>query len=467
MKLGTLAVLARFVSPEQFGLVAAAQVVVGLADLVADLGLGPSLIQKKSLDDDQISTATTVNVSLGLGLSCLGILFAQELASFSGSELAAPFVQVLSLSFLARALGVTARAQVLRALRFKAATLVEFAAFFVGQVCVAVSLAVAGWGAWSIALGLLAQASVSTGLFLAASPRALRFGLSRSALADLAGNGAGITLAKVANYAALKGDYLIIGRALGMDALGYYNRAYKLLEMPAKLFSKMSNKVVFPSMARVQGQSERLGNAYLRGVSTLATGGLLTSVSFFVLAPELIGVFFGPAWGEAVEPFRWLGLSSYFRLGYKMGGLVCRSTGKIRGYVVSQFFYAAVLLVGTLGFVDSGVVAVARWVGASLVLHFIVLNGLALHILRISPSRFFGAHAAGVVVAVLAGGPLFVATLGLRAAGGSPFVVLSGAAATCATALVLLAIFPPRILVSDVKWWRARVSAVLRRRSGE
>ena len=99
--------------------------------------------------------------------------------------------------------------------------------------------------------------------------------------------GVGFTVARVANFLANQGDNIVVGRMLGPQALGIYTRAYQLMAVPTTLFGDVLDRVLFPTMAKVQGDAPRLAAAYLQAVASIALVMLPLGVVMTVLAPEL------------------------------------------------------------------------------------------------------------------------------------------------------------------------------------
>ena len=111
------------------------------------------------------------------------------------------------------------------------------------------------------------------------------FSLNKQALRHLLTYGAGFSLARIANCVALRGDQLVVGRWLGADALGIYSRAYCFVGLPANLFGTVVDRVIFPAMAMVQKDRQKLAEAYSRAVGLVAMTTIPLSAVLFALAP--------------------------------------------------------------------------------------------------------------------------------------------------------------------------------------
>ena len=148
--------------------------------------------------------------------------------------------------------------------------MIEVFSFAIGYGAVGVVLAYLGFGVYALVIAQLAQTALKTLLLVAAQSHPKRPQLERRALADLLYFGGGFTAARIGNYIAGQVDNLIVGRWLGAEALGIYNRAYQLMTAPANFFGQVLDRVLFPAMVKIQDRSERLGMAYRRGVALIA-----------------------------------------------------------------------------------------------------------------------------------------------------------------------------------------------------
>jgi lipopolysaccharide/colanic/teichoic acid biosynthesis glycosyltransferase len=251
--------LARLLPPDDFGVVALAMVVVGFAGLVGDLGLGPAVIQSRTLTPLHLRTSFTASLLLGAGLT----LVLLAVAPFSSTLLRNPelpgVLRLLSAAFLCGALGVTARALLQRTLDFRRLFVVDLASYAVGYAGVATGMALLGYGVWSLAWGALVQSLAGSLLALWMARHPLRPRLAWAELRELFSFGAGVSLNNVINYVARNGDNLIVGRWLGATALGLYGRAYNLMTLPLTYLSAVGYSVMFPRHGRHAGRPGTAG----------------------------------------------------------------------------------------------------------------------------------------------------------------------------------------------------------------
>jgi hypothetical protein len=234
----------------------------------------------------------------------IGAPLAERLLGVTG---VAPVLRVLAWTFPIQGIGTVARSLVSRDLGFKWLANVDVTAYAVGYGVVGIGGAVLGYGVWSLVAAHMVESVVRSGLLLVRHPPTRRLGMERAALQDLLYFGSGFTLAALANYVAVQGDQALTGRYLGAASLGFYGRAHALMAAPAYAFGTVLDQVLFPAMAKVQHDPERLAAVYRRGVALIALLVLPASAVLILVAPELVRVVLGPRWAPVVAPFQVLG----------------------------------------------------------------------------------------------------------------------------------------------------------------
>lgn len=425
VQVAVLVVLARLVSPSDFGIAAAALVVVRLSLIVADSGVGPALVQRTDLRPDHIRVAFTVTTLLGLATWGLISLGAPAVAALFGMPGLVPVLRVIGAVFFLRS--VTVGDHLLqRELRFRRLTAVELTSLVLGYGVISVVLAVTGAGVWAIVWGHLAQAGLRTALLWYARPHVFRPSLARRPLGELVRFGAGLTVAQLAAVVATQGDNFIVGRWLGPYALGLYGRAYQLMVVPALLFGNVINHVLFPAMAAVDGDRDRLRTAYTMAVAVLTVLTLPLSAVLLVTAPEVIVVVLGDEWLPMLGAFNVLAVCIFFRTSHKVSDCLTLATGAVYRRASRQWAYAAMVVVGSLVGQRWGLPGVATGLGVALVLNYVLMAHLSLRIIGLSWRPFIGAHNAGVFLSVLVLAAAWPAATALRASAVPAALVVVG-----------------------------------------
>lgn len=308
------AILARLLTPSDFGLVALALVFVTYAEVVADLGVAQALIYlqpRRSYADAAIVLSALWSVTLLV----VAVVSAPAVAAFFDRPDVTPIFRVLSLSLLLNGIGQVPDALLRRDLKFRtqiAGNLARAGA----QGVASVAFAVAGLGPWAIVFGQLVGEAAWAGTLWALvdyRPRRGFHRLDRAAVKDLVGYGApaagnALVLSLVFNI-----DYLIVGRRLGARALGYYTLAFRVPQMLIIQVFYVLSTVTFPLFARVRDSGERLRSGYLLAVKLQSVFGVIAGVALAVTAGDLVPLVFGERWTPSVVPLRALALYATFR----------------------------------------------------------------------------------------------------------------------------------------------------------
>jgi PST family polysaccharide transporter len=274
-------------------------------------------------------------------------------------------------------------------------------------------------------------------------------------------------LAQIGRVFSQQGDNMVVGRWLGPSALGIYGRAYTLMVMPAQVFGRIVNRVLFPVMAQVQDDPERLSRAYERALAVVALVALPISAFLLVVAPEFIPVLLGPAWTGVIVPFRLFTFSLLFRMSSMISDTLTNATGVVYARALRQAFYAVMVVAGALIGQRWGVGGVAVAVSLAMGVNYLIMAQLARSVTRLSWGRFVRAQSPGAFFAVLVGGATLIVVEAARMAklGNLPVLALAGLSAAAVAALALR-LRPEVFLGSHGSWAFDRGSDFVRKGMG-
>ena len=466
LQLAILAVLARLLAPADFGVVSAALVVIGFSGIFSQLGLGPALVQRRELEDRHTDSAFVASIAFGLVLGGMVWIAAPYAAAFFRIAEVKPVLRALAVVFPLQGVNVVAESLAKRELRFRWLANVDVIAYGLGYGLVGIALAAYGLGVWALVWGEIAKTVLRDVLLLAdRRPRVSRLP-DRSALRELLYFGGGFTLGRIANYLALQGDALVVGRMLGPAALGLYGRAHQLMTAPAIGLGGMLDNVLFPAMARVQGEPDRLAAAYRRGVGLLAVTMLPFSLTTILLAPEIVRVLLGPNWTAVVVPFQILAVGMTFRTSYKMSDSLARATGAVYRRAWRQIVYASLVIGGAFVGQRWGLSGVAAGIVTALAVNFTLMANLSLSLVPLTWSDFGRAHLPAVALTTVIAPVVWLSTEVARQAGLSPIIVLICGSVPAAIAMGVAVKLAPRAFLGDEALWAATTlrSSLTRRR---
>ena len=459
LRIVVVAILARLLTPADFGVVGAALIVVGFADLFSRLGVGPSLVQFPELREAHVQTGFTVAVLLGFVMTGATLGTAPLAARFLDLPNLVPVLGVMAWIFPIKALSTVSDSLIQRELSFKRLAGVDVVTYSLGYGGVGIAMALLGFGVWSLAWALLAQAALQAAILLRLQPHTVRPGIEGVALRELMRSGSGFTTATVFNYIATRGDNIVVGRWLGAGALGLYDRAYALMNSSNGVLGTVLNRVLFPSFARVQHDPQQLADAYLRCSSLLALVALPTTLYCVALAPEIVGVALGDQWDAAVPAFQLLSAGVFFRLAYKMCTTVAKGCGELYHNAVIQLVYASIIVGGAVLTVRFGVAGVAASTLLGLFVNYVLLSRLCNRLTGVPWRAVLRGYAPAAVLSAVVGGVCGLGAQIGRADGLGPGVTLGAA-----TGMMLLCVgglvfrLPHRMLGRDAYWLLRKVA---------
>ncbi|MBU1122670.1 MAG: MOP flippase family protein [Candidatus Omnitrophica bacterium] len=288
-------VLARLLSPGDFGLVAVAMVFINFALIFGELGLSSALVQKQNTFDTHFSSAFWLNIICSIVLTLVFIGLAPLIAAFYHNSALKPVLMVMSLNFVLVSFTAIQQTILQKEMDFKALAIRDIVAVIVSGV-VGIVLAYRGYGVWSLVYQLLMFTFVDGILLWFFSKWRPKFIFSIEAIKDIFHFSANVTGFNIINYFARNVAQLLIGKFLGFNALGYYALAYKIVLYPLQNISGVINKVMFPVFSRIQNDLKEVRNAYLKMVKAISLVAFPLMVSLFVFAPEFVHVFIGKKW---------------------------------------------------------------------------------------------------------------------------------------------------------------------------
>jgi len=341
----TSMVLARLLSPSEFGTAAIAYFFLALGARLSQVGMNAALVRMKDLRPEHISTALVVNLVLGTAAWAVLTVLAPVLGASVRNEHVTDLIPVAAVTFLITSFGTVPGALLSRDLhRYRARVTSEWVATLTNSV-VAILSAWQGLGFWSIVYGHLASDLARTVARLHYASWRPSFRFSTSAFRDLFSFGAGIYARNLLEYTANNIDNLIIGRLLGMASLGYYDRAYGLTTRMVARINLAGPSTSFRIFALIHEDHGRFRAAFRRVVLAVSVVGYPMLTGLMVLAPEIIYVLFGSRWMPSVLPFQILCGAGMLRLLNTYTSTATQAKGLIWSEVRLQIVSTVILAV--------------------------------------------------------------------------------------------------------------------------
>lgn len=296
-----LAVLARLLSPEDFGLMAMVAVVIGFAAAYADMGISAAIIHRQDATREQLSSLYWLNLLAGVLVYLVVLALTPVIVALYDEPRLSKLIPWITLTFLINPLGTQFQLLLQKNLRFRRLALIEISAALVGA-SVAIVAALLGQGVFALIWGTLSSNMTSALLLLSVGLREWR-PQWYFRYADLTGYlsfGCYQMGERSINYLNSALDQLLVGSLLGAQALGYYKLAWSLAIQPIGRINPILTRVAFPLFARIQNEPERLQKGFLLVLRMLSTVNAPLLLGLAAVAPVLIPVVFGTQWMPAV-----------------------------------------------------------------------------------------------------------------------------------------------------------------------
>jgi PST family polysaccharide transporter len=403
-------VMARLLTPNDFGVAVAAGFFQGLASRMTGFGFNAALVRLRDLRNEHSASVFAVNVTVGTVIAGLFLVAGPAMGRFFDSVDAGRVLPVAGLGFLIGAFGTVPNAILARNMMFRQQTYVDWATTW-SYVLAVISLAWFGWGYWAIVLGQLFSGVVQVTTNMVLSPWKPSLAFSRAAMKDVFSFGMGMYAKRLLDYLGGQLDNVIVGRSLGLTSLGYYDKAFSMMGRVVNR-ATIGSGTSFRIYAIIQDDAPRFRRGYQLTMTSVALVGLPGFAVAAAAAPELIDVLFGAQWAASVVPFQILALAGAMRVLNAYNSSALQAFGQVWREAWRSLCYVVVLV---------GLVAVGSWwglVGASwgVVGATVISTALSWGLMCRSTPLGWRDVTAPLVPGLLAAAVTGGATLGLRVA---------------------------------------------------
>ena len=372
VRLFILMVTARFLTPEDFGVVAAFTMVFGFAYLVADMGILRTVIQRPLISERHIGSALGLSVGLCTLVSITLIFLGNSIADLLTIEEIGLPLKVSSLMFLLLGVSNICSALLQRGGKILFIGKVQAFGTITGNIFVTVPLLYFDIGYWAIIIGLWISELISILFILQKGWGNLRYKIYKKELVEISKYASAFFFNNTLGLLSQQLDIAIVSRFLGSATLGNYSRAMQLVEFPNQIYFLVVDRVVFPVMAAMKSEKDKLVFFFLQSLSLLSLALTLGSIILIVGAHQIVLIMMGSQWGVVGDLLQILascivfrGLASFMDSFLAAYDLVKILTGK-------QVFSLCILLILVWLGLDYGVVGVAYAIVVASIFRFLL-----------------------------------------------------------------------------------------------
>jgi len=362
-------VLARLLTPDDFGLIGMVTVVVNFLFIFKDIGLSQATIQKDVITPSQISTLFWINSLISLTLGLLLAASGPLVAKFYGRSELTLIMVVLAFTFVVEGLTIQHTALLRRHLRFTAVAIADILSRF-GYLATAITMALSGFSYWSLVGGHIVRSMVLLGFTLYYCPWVPGRMERDTGVRKMMMFGGQITVGHFLAYLARNLDGILIGRMFGAAPLGLYNKAYHLLMQPLSQIKLPLSHLALPVLSSLNKEPDRYRSYFKKLLDISISLAIPVAVYCFLESEFLIRFILGPQWIEATEVFRILAIGGIFVSVSFLPGLALLSHGYSKKYMqllIATSVIQSVSFVAGISFGINGI-AIAYTISSFLIL---------------------------------------------------------------------------------------------------
>ena len=352
------AVLARLLSPQDYGLVGMVAVFTGFVAMFKDAGLSLATVQRAEISYEQISTLFWVNVSLSAAITAVMVVLAPLIGWFYSEPRLVLITIATATGFIFGGLAVQHEALLKRQMRFYALSVIAFVSMMVGYA-VGIAFAWRGAGYWSLVfsqLALLATNAVGVWIVCHWRPGRPQRNTGVRSMLSFGGNVTGYALI---NYISNNSSNLVVGRMFGPQPLGLFTKAAQLLSLPTEQINEPLATVSIPALSRLADAPERYRLAYLRIMEKVIMLTMPAIALMMATSDWVVRIILGPQWTASAKLVVFMGVAALFQPVMSTAGWLLVSQGRVRDMLRWSLINAPISILAVLAGMPWGVFGVA------------------------------------------------------------------------------------------------------------
>lgn len=366
-------VLARLLSPYDYGIVAVVTVFTTFFTTLSDIGLSTAIIQIKSLTKREIDNIYTFTVYLSVILMLLFGVFSYAIAAFYNNRVYVRIGQLLSISLLFNSLNMVPNGLLNRNKEFVTIAIRTVVVYFVSMV-ITVILAIVGFRYYALVIqAILSSLLTYVWNMITTKPKFI-IKYDNTGLKKVASYSSYQFAFNLLNYFSRNLDNLLAGKFIGSTQLGYYNKSYNLMQYPVGNLTGVITPVLHPILSDYQKAKTVMYEKYIKVVKLLSSVGIYAEAVCIFAAPEIIEIMYGSKWNESIVCFQFLSISIATQIINSSTGSICQALGNTKLLFITGCINTTItILFICLGiFIGKNINSLALYVSISFILNFFV-----------------------------------------------------------------------------------------------
>jgi len=381
-------VLARLLAPEVFGLMAICYVVIKAVEVFTQTGFSAALIHRQGKFEEAKDTAFTLIVIRGFLLALIVFLVSPFIAVFYEKPILNIVIQVIAISFIFNGFRNINTIAQQKELNFKKLVYLEQVVAFLNTIVV-ITVAYYFRNIWALVIGHVSASFIGMVFSYILIPGGPKFKFDKKIALELFHYGKYITGVTIVLFAATEIDNALIGKLLGVEALGFYFLAFMLANLPTTHISKIANKILFPAYSKLQNNYTALSEAYLRVIKLIGNIVIPASVGIMVLSADLITIIYGEKWQGAIAPLQILCVFGGVRAIAAINGYLLNGIGKpnIDFYIITVRLIAILILIYPMT-LNYGLIGASITVTLAIIIQLILSTIMLMKIIKLNILSF-------------------------------------------------------------------------------
>ena len=343
-------VLARLLTPSEYGIISVVTIFIAFFNMLGDMGIGPAIIQYKDLDEDDISSIFIFTFFMGIFLSIIFFAFSYFIAYIYNSNIYIPIGHLLCFVIILNVLCIVPNNLLLKTKQFKIVGISALVSNIISGG-ITIVLAYLGFSYYALVFNSIIQALINFLILFHFSKVKIKIKrYSMQPIKRISNFSIYQFLFNFINYFSRNFDNLLVGKYIGINQLGYYDKAYKLMLYPVQNLTFVITPVLQPVLSDYQDDKDIILHYYKKIVKVLALLGVFISVFCFFSAKEIILIMFGNQWIGSINTFKILSISIVFQMILSSSGSIFQSTGHtdklFKTGIITTFFTILGIIIG-------------------------------------------------------------------------------------------------------------------------
>lgn len=403
----TLLILVAYLSPTDFGLMSTAMIFIGFFNLIKDFGFSSALIQLEEKTDELLSSVFWLNAVIGISLATLLYFASGFVANFYKIAELKLILEVLSINFIFSSISTLQNALFEKEMRFNIISKIEIISSSTASI-VAITLAVLDFGVWALVFQTLTLSFLMLFFNWLYSDFRPKIVFSVNEIKKILHFGINLSGFNILNYFVRNADYFLIGKFLGMNELGLYSLAYRIMLFPIQNISSVVNRVVYPALSKVKNNKIETRKIYTNIVGSVAFFTFPLTIGFFVINESFVTLFLSERWYPIIDILYVLVPIGLIQSVYSLAGAIYLSQDQTKLWFKWGIISAMITVTGFYIGIKWGIIGVAISYLATNIILIYPGSKIPFNLIELSFKEYLSKISITLLISLIMGGIVFL-----------------------------------------------------------